>query len=181
MLRRSILTAGILVASLPAFALAQTTQDRTTPSQDRAMPSQQQPATGQDRTYDTQSRTGQGHGYDAESGRQGTTGQDMNRMSPAAGNPADMKALASGKRASKLIGEDVVNESNETVGSIDDLILTQDNRIQAIVSVGGFLGMGERLVAVPMDQLQIRDDRFVMRNATKESLERQPEFKYQNR
>lgn len=202
MLRRSILTAGILVASLPAFALAQTTQDRTTPSQDRAMPSQQQPTTGQDRTYDTRSRTGQDmnqvspaagqsrdRGYDAQSGQEGSgrtttgqsaTGQDLNQMSPAAGNPADMKALASGHRASKLIGQDVVNESNETVGSIDDLVLTQDNKIQAIVSVGGFLGMGERLVAVPMDQLQMRDDEFVMRNATKDSLQRRPEFKYQN-
>lgn len=197
MLRRSILTAGILVASLPAFALAQTTQDRTTPSQDRAMPSQQQPTTGQDRTYDSRSRTGQDmnrvnpaagqdrdRGYDAQSGQEGSdraTGQDLNRMSPAAGNPADMKALASGHRASKLIGQDVVNESNETVGSIDDLVLTQDNQVQAIVSVGGFLGMGERLVAVPMDQLQMRDDQFVMRNATKDSLQRRPEFKYQNR
>lgn len=167
------------------------------------MPSQEYPTTGQDRTYDTRSRTGQDmnqvdpaagqqrdRGYDAESGREGTgqraTGQsttsdDLNRMSPAAGNPADMKALASGQRASKLIGEDVVNESNEKVGSIDDLILTQDNQVQAIVSVGGFLGMGERLVAVPMDQLQMRNDQFIMRDATKQSLQRRPEFKYQDR
>src|SRR5690606_5015700 len=135
-----------------------------TPAQDRAMPSQQQPATGQDRTYDTRSRAGQDSTYNSQSG------EDLNRMSPAAGNPADMKALASGHLASKLIGQDVVNESNETVGSIDDIILTQDNQIQAIVSVGGFLGMGERLVAVPMDQLQMRDEKFVMRNATKDSL-----------
>src|SRR5690554_6410599 len=87
----------------------------------------------------------------------GATAEDLNRMAPAAGNPTDPSAMASGHRVSKLIARNVVNESNETIGSIDDLSLTEDNRVHAIVSVGGFFGMGERLVAVPLDQLQMHD------------------------
>ena len=59
-------------------------------------------------------------------------------------------------RASKLVGATVYNENGQSVGSVDDLLIGQDHKIdQAVVSVGGFLGIGSKLVAVPFDQLKI--------------------------
>ena len=89
------------------------------------------------------------------------------------------KALAVGHRASKIIGAPVYNENNERVGTIDDLIVTPDHSLSyAILSVGGFLGIGRRLVAVPVEQLRDQQDRLILPGATKEALKRLPEFEY---
>jgi sporulation protein YlmC with PRC-barrel domain len=58
-------------------------------------------------------------------------------------------------RASSLEGLDVYNQDNEKIGDISELIVDGSGRIQAvIVGIGGFLGMGERDVAIPMDQIR---------------------------
>jgi sporulation protein YlmC with PRC-barrel domain len=58
-------------------------------------------------------------------------------------------------RSSKLIGVDVYNEANEKIGAIQELIVDKSGRVENIVlGVGGFLGMGEHYVAVPMDKLK---------------------------
>jgi sporulation protein YlmC with PRC-barrel domain len=89
------------------------------------------------------------------------------------------QAIAVGHRASKLIGAPVYNEQGERVGSIDDLIVTPDRALSyAIVSVGGFLGLGGRLVAIPVEQIRVEQDKLVLPGATKEALQKVPEFKY---
>jgi PRC-barrel domain len=56
----------------------------------------------------------------------------------------DPQTLATGYRASKMIGSSVVNETNEAVGSLDDLIITPGGQAPyVILSVGGFLGLGD--------------------------------------
>jgi sporulation protein YlmC with PRC-barrel domain len=58
-------------------------------------------------------------------------------------------------RASKVVGLNVYNEKNENVGSINDLLMEKGGSIKAaVISVGGFLGMGARLVAVPFDKIK---------------------------
>ncbi|MDT7953933.1 MAG: DUF4142 domain-containing protein [Acetobacteraceae bacterium] len=58
-------------------------------------------------------------------------------------------------RASKVIGLSVYNEQNQKVGDIDDVLLNRSGKADAVVvGVGGFLGIGERDVAVPYDQLK---------------------------
>lgn len=58
-------------------------------------------------------------------------------------------------RAYRLIGLDVYNQNNEKLGDISELLTDQSGKIQtAILGVGGFLGVGERLVAVSFDQLK---------------------------
>ena len=92
-------------------------------------------------------------------------------------------------RASKLIGSSVYNDRDEKVGSVDDVILGKENRAnEVVVSVGGFLGMGTKLVAVPYDQLRLgdaknasSDNKVVMPGATKDTLKAQQEFHYTNR
>ncbi len=92
----------------------------------------------------------------------------------------DPSTVATGWRASKIIGSTVVNENNEKVGTVDDLILTADERVPyAILSVGGFLGIGSKLVAVPYLSLDTSQaSKTILPGATKESLTAAPEFKY---
>jgi sporulation protein YlmC with PRC-barrel domain len=85
-------------------------------------------------------------------------------------------------RVSKVVGASVYNDQNQSVGSIDDILMS-DNDHKAdtvVISVGGFLGMGSKLVSVPFDQLKIQDDKIVMPGATKASLEGMPEYHYSN-
>ncbi|HEV7601839.1 MAG TPA: PRC-barrel domain-containing protein [Bradyrhizobium sp.] len=58
-------------------------------------------------------------------------------------------------RASKLAGVNVYNEANEKIGDINDVILDKSGKASnVILGVGGFLGMGEHLVAVPFEKLK---------------------------
>jgi hypothetical protein len=92
----------------------------------------------------------------------------------------DVKEIATGLRASKIIGSDVVNLNKDTIGKIDDLIISSDHRLIAVISVGGFLGIGTKLVAVRYDDLQATSNNsgFILPGATKDSLKALPEFSY---
>jgi sporulation protein YlmC with PRC-barrel domain len=58
-------------------------------------------------------------------------------------------------RASKLVGLSVYNEKNESLGSINDMLTDKNGKITAVViGVGGFLGVGEHLVAVPFEKVK---------------------------
>jgi sporulation protein YlmC with PRC-barrel domain len=58
-------------------------------------------------------------------------------------------------RASKVVGLNVYNEQNENIGSINDLLMDKSGSVKgAVISVGGFLGMGAHLVAVPYDKIK---------------------------
>lgn len=62
-------------------------------------------------------------------------------------------------RASKLIGLDVYNQSNEKLGDINELILDKDGKVAAvIIGVGGFLGVGERDIAVSLGELRFVEE-----------------------
>ena len=61
-------------------------------------------------------------------------------------------------RASKLVGLSVYNDKNESVGSINDMLTDKNGKIVAVViGVGGFLGVGEHLVAVPFEKVKFSD------------------------
>jgi hypothetical protein len=91
----------------------------------------------------------------------------------------DVQKLAAGYRASKVIGSSVVNDANETIGTIDDLLVSRDGKQPyAVLSVGGFLGMGTRLVVVPYEMLRFADKKVTLPGGTKEGLKMLPEFKY---
>lgn len=91
----------------------------------------------------------------------------------------DVEKLATGYRLSKVIGSDVVNASGVTIGKIDDIIAEPgDSAPVAILSVGGFLGIGDHLVAVPLKDLRISKDKIALPGATVEELKALPQFKY---
>lgn len=89
-------------------------------------------------------------------------------------------------RASKLIGTNVTNAANESVGEINEILLGKDGKVAAvIVGVGGFLGMGEREVAMSYSSLRIARDTngkdVVTVNATKDQLKAAPAWKWETR
>jgi sporulation protein YlmC with PRC-barrel domain len=78
---------------------------------------------------------------------------DRAGMAPAA--TSDTSSLQGNWRASKIAGLSVYNDKNESVGSINDLLTDKSGNIKAVViGVGGFLGVGEHLVAVPFDKVK---------------------------
>src|SRR5262245_21357721 len=91
----------------------------------------------------------------------------------------DVVKVATGYRASKVIGSSVVNENNDAVGKVDDIIIGEDGKSPFVVlSVGGFLAMGDKLVALPYQQLKATEGRILLPGATKDALKDLPAFKY---
>lgn len=70
-------------------------------------------------------------------------------------------------RTSKLVGLSVYNDSNQSLGSINDLLTDKSGDIKAVViGVGGFLGVGEHLVAVPIDKVKFVNEPVVYTGAS---------------
>lgn len=93
----------------------------------------------------------------------------------------DVTGLVSAHRASKVIGTSVVNDAKESIGTIDDLLIQTEgsNRVLfAVISVGGFLGVGSKNVVVPFTTLRVADGGMMLPGATKDELKALPEFNY---
>lgn len=91
----------------------------------------------------------------------------------------DIVKVSTGYRASKVLGASVVNEAGDTVGKIDEIIIGSDGKAPFVVlSVGGFLGVGDKLVVLPYEQMRTDGKKIMLPGATKDSLKALPEFKY---
>jgi len=142
-----------------------------------AAPALAQTATG-DRPAATDNRTGTmgsptmnapgttaPSGTMGSSGTMGTTTTTTAPAAPAAGGTnmaggTGMTQLQQGQfMASDLIGTRVVGQNNEAIGDVNDVVMGPDGKAMAIlVGVGGFLGIGEKDVAIPFDQAKIMFD-----------------------
>jgi sporulation protein YlmC with PRC-barrel domain len=81
-----------------------------------------------------------------------TTTSDRANMAPA--TASDM-SFQGNWRASKVVGLNVYNDKNESLGSINDLLTDKTGNVKGVViGVGGFLGVGEHLVAIPFDKIK---------------------------
>jgi sporulation protein YlmC with PRC-barrel domain len=93
-----------------------------------------------------------------------TATTDRANMAPAAAS--DSSSFQGNWRASKLVGLSVYNDNNESLGSINDLLTDKSGNIKAVViGVGGFLGVGEHLVAVPLDKIKFVNEPVVYAGA----------------
>lgn len=94
-----------------------------------------------------------------------TATTDSAKMAPAAASDTS-SSYGGDWRASKLAGLNVYNEKNESVGSINDLLTDKSGNIKAVViGVGGFLGVGEHLVAVSFDKVKFVSEPIVYTGA----------------
>jgi hypothetical protein len=91
----------------------------------------------------------------------------------------DVTKVSAGYRASKVVGSVVLNDANETIGKIDDLLVTRDGKEPyAVLSIGGFLGMGTHMVVVRYDSLKFTDNKIVLPGGSKDGLRMLPAFVY---
>jgi sporulation protein YlmC with PRC-barrel domain len=105
----------------------------------------------------------------------------------ASGNPQatvpivgiDNAALARSARASKLIGS-TVYQGDITVGQIEDVLvdLDQSTLVAVVLSVGGFLGIGEKRVVVPVSQIKVGPEAKFTTDLTKEQITHAPAFDF---
>ena len=103
---------------------------------------------------------------------------------PAQGQPVeiavvDVKAVEKGFRASQLKDKRVVNDKGERIGSLDDIVIGSSG-VFAVLQVGGFLGVGSRLVAVPYSSLVFDESgrEVTLPGASREALRKLPAFQY---
>jgi uncharacterized protein YrrD len=85
-----------------------------------------------------------------------------------------------------LEGLNIRNSENESIGEIEDIVINQGRVAGYILSVGGFLGMGDRYVVVDPSAVAIaynaNDNKWsATMNATKDQLKAAPEFKYEGK
>lgn len=92
----------------------------------------------------------------------------------------DVAVVGKGFRTSTLTGKPVVNDKNERIGTIDDFILDRERVLFTTLQVGGFLGIGSRLVVVPYRSLVLDETgtKITLPGATKEELLKLAEFRY---
>lgn len=156
---KTLTTASLLAAAFVLPAMAQTPAP---PSQNHSPAAVSAPA-----THDTAGNP-TGGGYN----------------SPSARNP--VMTDNGGMRTSKIVGSAVYNDQNDKIGSVDDLVIGSDHSLHAVLSVGGFLGMNTKLVAVPFDKLQFgntkgsSDNRVVLPGTTKQELMSMPDYHFTN-
>jgi sporulation protein YlmC with PRC-barrel domain len=90
----------------------------------------------------------------------------------------DVRAVGLGYRASQLLHRPVTNDKGQEIGRIDDLIVGRDRVLFAIISVGGFLGIGGRLIAVPYSSLTVSPQHVVLPGASRQAVGKLPAFQY---
>ena len=153
--------AGALFAGVTAFAPLGFAQDTTQPAtQPQAM---ETPATGE-QPADAMKKP-----------------LDQAAQAPAVGYLTEQ---AEGQiSASTYIGQTVYNAADESIGEINDVIFTTDGSVEAaVIGVGGFLGIGEKNVAVPLETIAVAevpnsDDLKLTTQETADTLKAAPEFK----
>jgi hypothetical protein len=95
---------------------------------------------------------------------------------------ANVAEVGKGYRASQLMGRKVLNDRDESIGTVSDFVIGRDYVTFAILEVGGFLGIGAHLVAIPIRALRFDESghKMVLPGATREALKKFPEFKFQS-
>ena len=96
------------------------------------------------------------------------------------GQPAPDRTVPGGPviaRAEAVIGMPVRDGNGERLGTVDDLLISANWQVDnVLVSVGGFLGVGARVVAIPLQEFRITSDALVLPSASRRGLEKRPVF-----
>lgn len=194
-MRKSLLTAVSAAALISAGMVSPTfAQSNSTTTQPAQTDTQATPAPKGDAANGTMKSDSAQSGAAGTSMDSTTPAEKMDTTAPATGEAAvstdgDEMAVAQPEgtfMASNLTGEPVQNGDGEDLADIEDFVIDEGGQItHVIVSFGGFLGLGDKEVMLPWDQLQITtdpddpDDHVAMLSMTKDEIEALPEFKTQ--
>jgi len=83
-------------------------------------------------------------------------------------------------RAEEIAGAKVVNRAGKDIGAVDGIVRSkEDGKHYAVISVGGFFDIGDKDIALPLDQLSMKDDKVVLPKTveTQQQLEGRPGYK----
>lgn len=113
------------------------------------------------------------------SGTEGaTSGATSGSASPQAGQGVAMDRAS----ASQLLGKTVVGSDGQSLGEVEDVVLDPQSgqAKQVIISSGGFLGIGEKQIAVDFQNLRMQpgQDQVTVSNLSQRDVEAQPTFNY---
>lgn len=121
------------------------------------------------------------NGQTRQGGQANQSGQTGNQPSQAgAGGQGDQTAVLvlvpvefQRVRAGELIGKDIYGSRGNEIGEIADIVMRTDGQaVAAVADIGGFLGLGEKQVTIPFDELSIQGDRILAKNLTEERANR---------
>lgn len=123
-----------------------------------------------------QSTTGQtGTTRDSSTTGAGTAGSTQMRSS------GTLDTSISSMTAERLIGRDVYDSTGREIGEIEDIVFNREGRVTAaLVDVGGFLGVGQRRVALDLTQVRMQDDRLVLQTMTRDQMQQLPPYSQGN-
>lgn len=104
---------------------------------------------------------------------QETQGSQQQTASAESGDLEGIRA-----QANELIGKDVINQDGDQVGELTNLVISpEDGSVYAVLSVGGFLGIGDKEIAMPLDRLQLQGENVtLMSQKDEEQLENMPDY-----
>jgi hypothetical protein len=99
---------------------------------------------------------------------------DTTRQAPAASEPQQTGALPAGGlpvSVGRIEEMALYNARDEKLGEVEEVLIGPDNRVYVVVTHGGFLGLGEKRVAMPLEQVAMRGDRLVVEGLSGEQIE----------
>lgn len=178
-----MLMATVAAIALSVPALAQNQTDPLPTEQDTPQKMEQAPAT-QDQQATEPADTAQppvtAEEPPAAGAEQGEIAEGEDAAPPPDMTFIEVQEDAQFLAESEVIGKSVVNTADEEVGTIRDLVMDQDQKLVGVVlSVGGFLGIGDKWVAVPVDQIDFPTDdqpARLLAAVTEEQLKNAPDF-----
>ncbi|MDA9427185.1 MULTISPECIES: PRC-barrel domain-containing protein [Bradyrhizobium] len=95
------------------------------------------------------------------------------KASTAATSPTVATSATGEWRTSKMDGVNVYNNANEKIGAISDLLMDKSGTVKlAVIGVGGFLGMGEHMVAIPFEKLKFVNEPVASTNTAANTANR---------
>ena len=117
-------------------------------------------------------------GKSAQQADKSSTSQMSSDKTSGDGAQPGTSQVAGGISAEELVGRNVVNRQGENVGEVEGVVIQPKKKeVHAVISVGGFLGIGDREVAIPLKELEIGQDNVtLMSQQTKEDLQALPEY-----
>ncbi|NMG38295.1 PRC-barrel domain containing protein [Chelativorans sp. ZYF759] len=169
-------------AAAPAGDATQTTDTAAAPADDMAETDDDMAAAPADDMTATDDDSVAAAPTDDVDANDDVAATDTDQMETGAVDPTTLDGVDMGAISTDdLIGTTVYGANDENVGSVGDVILSQDGDVEAIlVDVGGFLGMGTKEVALGMDNLEFMRDAdgnmYLYTQFTEEQLEAQPEY-----
>lgn len=169
-------TAFGLTMALSGAALAQQSQGQA-PSVPQTAPSDAKSEA--DKMMRDKAGTGAA-GVTGTTGTTGTaTGTDTTTPPATTGTAATTESQKwySGMRVDELVGKTVRNQADEDVGEIEKIVLDSENEPHAVLSVGGFLGIGDKEVAIPLSRMQMGDEKVILLSTEdEEALKAMPAY-----